>query len=93
MDESRRRVSALIRADIEDVVLVENASTALSAVFRSPSRLLQKGDKVLRFSNTYNSNIENFKYLEVEEIVIDIPFPLKDEQLIVHEVKSVLEGT
>ena len=89
--ESRRRVANMVKADTEDVVLVENASTALSSVLRS--RRLKKGDRVLRFNNTYNSNIENFKWLEVEQVVINIPFPLKDEQLIVDEVKRVLDST
>lgn len=89
--ESRRRVASLIKADTDDVVLVENASTALSSVLRSGR--LQKGDKVLRFSNTYNSNIENFKWMGLEQVVVEIPFPLKDEQQIVDEVKRVLEST
>jgi isopenicillin-N epimerase len=78
--ESRTRVASMIEASVDDVVLVENASTAINAILRGR---LQKGDKVLRFSNTYNMCIETFKWLGVEQVVVDINFPVVDDKTLI----------
>jgi hypothetical protein len=87
--ESRTRVASMIEASVDDVVLVENASTAINAILRGR---LQKGDKVLRFSNTYNMCIETFKWLGVEQVVVDINFPVVDDKTLIDDFSKAMEA-
>ena len=88
-NESRARVASMIEASVDDVVLVENASTAINAILRGR---LQKGDKVLRFSNTYNMCIETFKWLGVEQVVVDINFPVADDKTLTDDFSKAMEA-
>jgi selenocysteine lyase/cysteine desulfurase len=76
--ESRKYVSDLIGARVEDVVLVENASTAVNGIIRNMN--LKKGDKVLRMDTAYNMVIETFNYLQetigIEQVIVPITFPI-----------------
>ena len=51
IDIARQEIAGLIKADVRDIVLVENASSAVNAILRSMG--LKAGDKVLRFSTAY----------------------------------------
>ena len=52
--ESRRQIAEYVNADVEDIVLVENTSTAVNAVLRSLP--LQAGDTLVNLSTAYAMN-------------------------------------
>eukprot|EP01031_Cornospumella_fuschlensis_P038784 gene38784-47163_t len=91
-DRSRELVAELIKADKEDVVMVENASYAINSVLRSFP--FKQGDKVLVFSSAYRMVTDTLRFLQmhqkVETVVVDIPYPLTSAQQMVDAVSQML---
>jgi len=82
IDESRRSVSTLINSDDnEEVVLIENASSAVNAILRSMT-FLAPGDKILIYSSSYPMVKETLKFLSltqaIEIVVVDLIYPIVD---------------
>ena len=81
VDISRTAVAKLINASPDDVILLENASSAINGIFRSSP--LKRGDKVLRLSTAYNMCIQVLNWLEstlgIEQVVVDVRFPYKTD--------------
>lgn len=90
---SRKRVAELILAsDIDDIVLVENASAAINDILRSLP--LKKGDKVLRLSTAYDMCSEVLKWLEhtigIEQVVVDVIFPYTGPSRLLEDVERAM---
>lgn len=62
VETSRAAVAALIHADVKDIVLVENSSSACNAILRNMG--LSRGDGVLVLSTAYNMVREILVWLE-----------------------------
>lgn len=94
IEKSREILANLIKADINDVVLVENASSAVNAILRSLG--FKKGDKVLRLSTAYGMVINTLDWmvttLGIEVVVVTVDFPVIDEKQILASVKAALEA-
>ena len=92
VNESRNLVASLIQAQVKDVVLVENASSAVNAVLRSIG--LERGDVVLRLSTAYGMVVETLSYLQqtagIEVIVVDVQFPMTGKEQIATAVREAL---
>ena len=92
MVDARRSISLMIHSDIEDTVLVENASAAVNSILRSLR--LEAGDKILILSTAYGMVVETLTWLVntvgIEIVVCDVLFPLKDDNEILESVRSAL---
>jgi len=91
-DQGREAVASLINAEVEDVVLVENASTAVNSILRSLP--WKKGDKILVLSTVYTmvTNVMQW-YVEtvgVEIVKVTIDFPVVDKRQILEAVSAAM---
>ena len=90
---ARESIAQLINADQEDVVLVENASSAVNSILRSLG--LVTGDKVLRLSTAYGMVINTLDWLMqtigIEVIIVEVEFPVIDNSQIIRAVSAALE--
>ena len=93
VNAARQRLASLIRADLADVVLVENASYAVNSILRSYP--FASGDKVLLFSSAYRMVVDTLKYLVttmgVEIVEVPIAYPVLHEDELIRAVESTLE--
>lgn len=82
VNQARERIAELIRAPLDDVVLVENASTAVNAILRSFP--FHAGDVVLVFSSAYQMVTETLHFLnyhaKVETVEMPITYPVASSQ-------------
>eukprot|EP01035_Chromulina_nebulosa_P018313 gene18313-23999_t len=92
-ENSRVKLAELVNADVNDLVLVENASSAVNSILRTLN--LQKGDKVLYLSTAYGMVIDTLKYIEKTQsitiIIVPLPYPLTNSQIIVDLVQRTLQ--
>lgn len=92
MNASRAKIAQFIRANVSDVVLVENASSAVNSILRSMQ--FQKGDKVLRLDTAYNMVTRTLDYLAetigIQVIVVDVTLPITGPEQFVSEVEELL---
>ena len=84
LDASRAAIADFIKAPVDEVVLVPNASTATNVVLRS---LIFKPGDVLVFSSTaYGAGQKTVEYLKestpVEGAIVDLVYPLPDEEVV-----------
>ncbi|KAH3729468.1 hypothetical protein DPMN_055439 [Dreissena polymorpha] len=91
-----RRLAKFVGCDARDIVLIENATTALNTVLQNVP--LTKGDKIFCLSVTYGAVKKMLSWrceqtgAELCQAVIE--FPLQDDQQIIDLVSSSLsEGT
>ena len=74
--------------NVDDLVLVENASTAINSLLRCK---LSKGDKIMRLSTAYNMCIETFSWLGCEQVVVEVNFPVKSKDQLVDAVSKAMQ--
>ncbi|MEZ6014899.1 MAG: aminotransferase class V-fold PLP-dependent enzyme [Planctomycetota bacterium] len=92
LDAVRERLGALIGADPQDLVFVQNATTAVNAVLRS-ARFVA-GDEIVFTSHGYNACNNVVRYLGevagVVPVVADVPFPIDSPGQVVEAIERVL---
>lgn len=92
VDRAREAIANLVHAQSEDIVLLENASSAINSILRTIG--LQKGDKVLRLSNAYPMVIHTLNWLVstvgIEVVVVNIVYPVKGPEQLVDAVSEAL---
>jgi hypothetical protein len=92
--QSRRVLADLINATVDDVVLVENASSAVNSLLRSLN--LQRGDKVLRLSTAYGMVINTLNWLHdvagIEIVTVDVSFPMQDDTQLLMAVQAAYDA-
>ena len=86
--KARSMVAKMMHANEDDLVLVENASTAINSILRCK---LKKGDKVMRLSTCYNMCIETFTWLECEQIIVEVEFPVKSKDQLLDAVTKAMQ--
>lgn len=81
---ARQAVADLVNCDVDDLVLVNNATTAVNAVLRSFP--FEKGDVIICYSVLYNSCWHTLQYLQRRLGVvikkIDIVYPVSNREII-----------
>lgn len=88
MDKSRGAVSRLINADVDNVVLVHNASTGVNTVLRN--LVYEKGDKIVYLGTTYSgcekavlSIVDTYPPQgSVEAIKVDLQHPISNIEIL-----------
>jgi selenocysteine lyase/cysteine desulfurase len=92
IDESRSALAKYVNASVEDLVLVENASSAMNSILRSIA--LSRGDKVMLLSTAYGMVTETLDWLVstagIELVIVNVEFPLVDEEQILGGVRAAL---
>jgi isopenicillin-N epimerase len=88
------RVAPLLRADPSDVVLVDNATTAVSSVLHSIA--WQSGDVIVTTDHAYLAVRNALRHFERTRGVVirvaPVPFPIRDPQDVVAAVEPLLAG-
>jgi isopenicillin-N epimerase len=88
LDAARRELAAFVGAAAEDLVWVNNATTAVNAVLRSYD--LRAGDELLTTDHEYNAcrNVLDFvaERAGARVVVAAIPFPIRAEGMVVDRV-------
>ncbi|POR31686.1 Putative aminotransferase, partial [Tolypocladium paradoxum] len=88
LDESRAAVAALVRAPVDTVVFVANATEGVNTVFRNLAWADDGRDVILTFSTVYEACGKAADYLvdyygaKVEQREIPIAYPLEDEDIL-----------
>jgi hercynylcysteine S-oxide lyase len=96
INETRKIVSEYINAELDNLVLIENASDGINAVFKS--LLVNPGEKILIFDISYTSVKNTAKYLkenrgiEIVEIILSEECLNNYEKLLNHIESIVLKN-
>lgn len=88
IDKSRSAVAQLINADVDNVVLVPNASTGLNTVLRNLT--YEKGDKLVYLSTTYSGMEKALIEIAdkclpegtVEALRVEIEYPISNDEIL-----------
>ena len=90
--DSRVMIADFIKANVDDTVLVENASSAVNSILRSLQ--FEKGDKVIRLSTSYNMVVRTLAYLAetigIEVIVVEVPLPITSPSQLLDALETAL---
>ncbi len=95
MGRVRKNIAALgpfIGADPDNLVFVENATSAINAVLRS--LVLMPGDEVLTTSNVYNAVRKTLEFVteraSARLVIAEIPFPMRNTGEIVDAIMAAI---
>lgn len=84
MESARKEVAELVKADVNNLAFVMNATTGVNAVLRSYP--FQKGDKILIQSTVYGACGNTVKFLQnrigIEIVVVDLTYPMEDKDVV-----------
>jgi isopenicillin-N epimerase len=84
-DDARASLAPFLGADVNDIVMVPNATHGVNAVIRS--QRWQEGDQLLVTNHEYNACRNTLDYAAerwgAEVVVVDIPFPITDPQQVI----------
>lgn len=84
MKENRQVAAELLDAELENLVLVPNATSAINTVLRSIP--LKKGDKFVYCNTIYGSCMNTLKFLEkrigIELIPVELIYPLSFDEVV-----------
>ncbi|KAH9502210.1 putative L-cysteine desulfhydrase, chloroplastic [Bulinus truncatus] len=95
VDQSRQAVADFINADVENVLLVSNATTAINTVVRSFP--FNAGDGILDTCLTYGSMFKLCKDFtsrlrpDVERVNLQIDFPIASEEEIIARFEEIFQ--
>ncbi|KAI9807425.1 MAG: hypothetical protein M1833_000170 [Piccolia ochrophora] len=93
LDESRRAIAELVRAPLDTVILLPNATTGVNTVLRSLH--YERGDHIAYFSTTYPACEKTVLYLcestAAEPVRVDLRYPLEDDE-VVRKFRDALRG-
>jgi len=92
MDESRQTLADFVGSRFEDLVFVNNATTAVNAVLMSLD--LKPGDQLLTTNHIYNACLNAMQVAaersRAEVIVAEVPFPIGSPEKVVESVIKAL---
>ena len=88
LDEARARLAAFLRADPEELVFVDNATTGVNTVLRSLQ--LRPGDELLTTDHGYNACLNALHAVAgatgARLVIAPVPFPLRGPEEVVEAV-------
>jgi isopenicillin-N epimerase len=88
LDASRARVAELLRAPVEELAFVPNATSAVNAVLRSLE--FAPGDELLTTSHGYNACVNVMREVArtsgAKVVIAPVPFPISSQREIVDAV-------
>ncbi|CAG8433953.1 12144_t:CDS:2 [Ambispora gerdemannii] len=93
LDKARAKAAAFVNADVNEIVFVQNTTTAVNAVLKSLS--YQEGDKLLFFSTVYKAVRELLYFIrdtsggKVSLIEIKVIYPISDDDLVANLTKRI----
>lgn len=94
VDTARSMLAAAVNATTDDLVLVENASSAMNSILRSLG--LKGGDKVLYLSTAYGMVTETLSWLVdtegIELVEVKVDFPMSGSEQMMGAVTSALKA-
>ena len=94
MDRVRQHVADVVHCRRQDVVLVQNATTATNAVLRSLA--FKPGDKILYFSTSYGALEKTVLYLcnstPAQPLRVDITYPTTTDAILTHTEAALGQG-
>lgn len=80
-----------LHCDYHNVALVENATTGVNTVLRSLK--FNKGDRIVMASTVYGSCYNTVRFLAkrigIVPVVVDLPYPLEDEEVVARFAKEL----
>lgn len=92
--ESRTAIANLVNANVDDLVLVENASSAVNSILRSIG--FNSGDKILRLSTAYGMVVNTLDWMVqtigIQVVVVEVDFPVIDSSQILLAVTAALDS-
>lgn len=84
LDQSRAAIASFLGVPVDEVILVQNATTAINIVLRNLK--FEKGDVILHLSTVYGAVEKTVKYLEettvVEGVNVGVKYPIEDGTLV-----------
>ncbi|OKL61718.1 hypothetical protein UA08_02442 [Talaromyces atroroseus] len=88
IDKSRSAVAQLINADVDNVVLVPNATTGVNTVLRN--LVYEEGDKIVYLGTTYSACekavihiVDTYKPQDsVEAVKVDMRYPMSSDEIL-----------
>ncbi|RFU35281.1 hypothetical protein B7463_g1030, partial [Scytalidium lignicola] len=84
VDQSRQAIAPLLGVDVEEVVFVPNATTAVNTVLRNLK--WEKGDVVIHFSTIYGACHKTLASIQEQEpletVCIDLEYPIEDDEIV-----------
>lgn len=93
LDKSRAAISTVVKAPVDTLVFVPNATTGVNTVLRNLN--YEKGDKILYFASIYGSCEKTIVQLTettpVEAVKIDFHYPVEDDWLVGEFEKNIKE--
>jgi isopenicillin-N epimerase len=92
LDTAREELARFLKADVDDLVFVANATAGVNAVVRSLR--FSPGDEVLTTDHDYNACrnvlLEAASRTGARVVVAKVPFPLRDESQIVEAILAAV---
>lgn len=89
-DRARQELSEFLRADLEGLVFVRNASSGVASVVRSIESTLQSGDELLTTAQDYNAVRQILEYTAelhgAKVVVAEVPFPIESPEQVAEAV-------
>jgi selenocysteine lyase/cysteine desulfurase len=93
LDESRAAISTVLKAPIETLVYVPNATTGVNTVLRN--LVYENGDKILYFASIYGACEKTIVHLSettpVKAVKVEIEYPAEDDWLVEEFEKKIKE--
>jgi selenocysteine lyase/cysteine desulfurase len=93
LDESRAAISTVLKAPVDTLVFIPNATTGVNTVLRN--LIFEKGDKILYFASIYGACEKTVVYLTettpVEAVKIEFEYPVEDDWLVSEFEKKIRE--
>ncbi|KAE9365147.1 PLP-dependent transferase, partial [Stipitochalara longipes BDJ] len=84
IDESRSAIAPFLGVDVDEVVLIPNASTGINTVLRNLK--WEEGDVIVYFSTIYSACEKSVasiqERVEIEGVKIELQYPVEDEEIV-----------
>ena len=94
LDHARGKLAQFIKAPVDDLVFVSNATAGVNAVLRSLS--FKRGDELLTTSHVYNAcrNVLNYvaERAGAKVVIADIPFPVRSNDEMIAPILAKVTG-
>jgi isopenicillin-N epimerase len=92
LDDARKALASLVGARPQDIVFVNNATSAVNAVLRSAR--FEAGDEIIFTDHGYNACSNVVRYLAertgIVPVIAKLPFPISSPDQVVEAIEAVI---